>query len=106
MLEDGKPRVIRRGTQTPEQRVFGDDYRVHPITKMPLERGSGATPDDMQARRQHIPYIRQTQGDKAAELMLLALDEYERANNEKWAKWRDDNKSEAAEIAGAAMGKK
>jgi hypothetical protein len=60
----------------------------------------------MQARRQHIPYIRQTQGDKAAELMLLALDEYERANNEKWAKWRDDNKSEAAEIAGAAMGKK
>jgi hypothetical protein len=106
MLEDQKPKVIVRTKQTPEQKVFGDDYRVHPITKMPLERGSGAHPDDWQARKQHIPYIRQTQGDKAAELMLLALDEYERTNNEKWDKWPEDKKSEAVEIARAAMGKK
>lgn len=59
-LEDGKPKVIVRTKQTPEQRVFGDDYRVHPITKMPLEQASGALPDDLQAQNNHLPRIWQT----------------------------------------------
>ena len=29
-----EPKVIRRGTQTPEQSVFGHDYTVQPITKI------------------------------------------------------------------------
>lgn len=47
--------------------------RVHPITGMMLEDGSGALPDDLQAERIHIPYIRLTKGDEVADRMLAEL---------------------------------
>lgn len=49
--------------------------RIHPITGIALEDGFGALADDLQARRNHIPYIRQTQGDAVADAMLAKLDE-------------------------------
>jgi hypothetical protein len=48
--------------------------RRHEITDMILEDGSGAWSDDDQAYRIHVPYIRQTQGDAAANAMLAKLD--------------------------------
>jgi len=47
--------------------------RLHGITGMALEDGSGAWSDDDQAYRIHVPYIRQTQGDAAANAMLAKL---------------------------------
>jgi len=47
--------------------------RRHEITGMVLEDGSGAWSDDDQAYRIHVPYIRQTQGDAAADAMLAKL---------------------------------
>lgn len=49
--------------------------RTHPITGLMLEDGSGALPDEEQARRIHIPFIRRTQGDAAADAMLAKLDD-------------------------------
>lgn len=43
--------------------------RIHPITGMPLEDGSGAWPDDQQALVLHCGYIEQTQGKEAADAM-------------------------------------
>lgn len=48
--------------------------RIHPITGLMLEDGFGALSDDLQARRIHIPYIRQWHGDAAADSMLTELD--------------------------------
>ena len=106
MTEGQRLQDIKHKSQSEEERVFGSDAKRHPVTKMLLQQGSGRMPDSWQARNLHIPYIRDTQGDKQAELMLLALDEYERASAESWAKWREEKKSEAAEIARAALGKK
>jgi hypothetical protein len=53
--------------------VHGIDARRHEITSMFLEDGSGALLPDEQARRIHVPYIRQTQGDAAAQAMLNKL---------------------------------
>lgn len=47
--------------------------RIHPITGMSLEDGYGALADNLQAERIHIPYIRQSQGDAAADAMLAKL---------------------------------
>lgn len=47
--------------------------RIHPITGMTLEDGYGALADDLQAERIHIPYIRKSQGDAAADAMLAKL---------------------------------
>jgi hypothetical protein len=71
-----EPKVIRRGTQTPEQSVFGHDYTVQPITKMPLERGSGALPDDLQAQNVHLPTIWQMQGQAVHDLVAADLKKY------------------------------
>lgn len=43
--------------------------RIHPITGMRLEDGSGALPDDQQALVLHCAYIEQTQGQEAADAM-------------------------------------
>lgn len=47
--------------------------RIHPITGMALEDGSGALPDDLQAERIQIPYVRLTLGYAAADAMLRKL---------------------------------
>lgn len=54
---------------------------VHPITGMPLEDGHGCLPPDMQARNVHVPYIRATQGDAAADAMLAKLAKLDHAEN-------------------------
>jgi hypothetical protein len=53
---------------------YGFDAKLHPITGMVLEQGSGALPADEQARRMHIPEIARTQGRAAAMAMLRRLD--------------------------------
>ena len=50
-----------------ERLVFGQDAQLHPITHLPIERGSGALSPDDQAMRVHLPYIAQTQGPTFAE---------------------------------------
>lgn len=47
--------------------------RIHPITGLFLEDGFGALSDDLQAIRNHIPYIRQQRGDAAADAMLAKI---------------------------------
>ena len=47
--------------------------RIHPITGLPLEDGSGALSDDQQALLIHIPYIEQTQGKAIADAMRAKL---------------------------------
>jgi hypothetical protein len=47
--------------------------RIHPITGQALEDGFGALSDELQAERIHIPFIRQWQGDAAADAMLAKL---------------------------------
>jgi hypothetical protein len=47
--------------------------RIHPITGMVLEDGSGALSDDLQAERIQIPYIRLRQGDAVADSMVAQL---------------------------------
>ena len=61
-----------------EKLVFGQNARLHPITKMPLEMGSGCLSDDMQARLVHLPVIARTQGNAAAQATLMQLDAAER----------------------------
>lgn len=39
------------------EHTFGRDPPIHPVTKMPLERGSGALPDHLQAYRIHVPSL-------------------------------------------------
>jgi hypothetical protein len=46
--------------------VYGIDVRFHPITKLPLENGSGALPDDEQALQIHLPHILRRDGIAAA----------------------------------------
>jgi hypothetical protein len=53
--------------------VHGVDIRFHPITKMPLESGSGCLPDDEQALQIHLPHILKTQGITAARAMYARL---------------------------------
>jgi hypothetical protein len=57
-----------------EKLVFGSNARLHPITKMPLEGGSGRLSDDLQARLVHLPVIAREQGQAAAQAMLALLD--------------------------------
>ena len=57
-----------------EKLVFGQNARLHPITKLPLESGSGCLPDDLQARLVHLPVIAREQGQAAAQAMLALLD--------------------------------
>jgi hypothetical protein len=54
--------------------VHGIDIRFHPTTKLPLQNGSGAMPDDEQAWRTHLPLILQTQGRAAYEAMKAKLE--------------------------------
>jgi hypothetical protein len=58
-----------------EAAVFGDSVR-HPVTLMPLERGSGALPIKQQAR-QHLFEIARTRGRAAADEVCKRLDEFE-----------------------------
>lgn len=51
-----------------QKNVFGEDAKLHPITMMPLEQGSGALPHDQQAQI-HCDYIERTQGKLAADAM-------------------------------------
>jgi hypothetical protein len=53
--------------------VHGIDIRFHPLTKLPLEDGSRALPDDEQALQIHIPHILKTQGIAAARAMCARL---------------------------------
>ena len=54
--------------------TYGIDIRFHPITKLPLQNGSGALPDNEQAMRTHLPLIFQTQGRAAYEAMKAKLE--------------------------------
>jgi hypothetical protein len=56
-----------------QQQVFGVDAKLHPITGLVVEQGSGALPPDEQALFVHVPYILKTQGKAAADAMLLKL---------------------------------
>jgi hypothetical protein len=56
-----------------EKLVFGSDAKRHEITGMILEQGSGALPPDEQARLIHLPQIAATQGQAAADAMLIKL---------------------------------
>ncbi len=72
---DDAPPVAREAS--PQEKLrFGKDVRIHPITDMPLEMGRGAGPDHAQAVLVHVPQIRATQGDKAADEMLAKLDNH------------------------------
>ncbi len=73
MADPVPPKPVREAT--PQEKLrFGDKVRIHPITGMPLEMGIGAGPDHAQAVFVHVPQIRATQGDKAADDMLARLE--------------------------------
>ena len=56
-----------------EARTYGIHAKRHPVTGLPLEMGSGALSPDEQARRIHLPEIARTQGQAAADAMLIKL---------------------------------
>jgi hypothetical protein len=56
-----------------EKNVFGFDVRLHPITGMPIEQGSGALPDDEQALL-HCDAIEKAHGRELADAMRWKLD--------------------------------
>ena len=56
-----------------DQHVFGIDARVHRVTGLPIEQGSGALSVDEQVQRVHLPYIHFTYGPEAAAAMRLRL---------------------------------
>lgn len=56
-----------------EKLVFGQNARLHPITTLPLESGSGCLSDDLQARVCHLPVIAREQGQAAAQAILALL---------------------------------
>jgi hypothetical protein len=56
--------------------VFGHSARVHPVTGMVLEQGSGALSPDEQAKNVHIPLIEKTEGTAAAAAMRAKLVAY------------------------------
>lgn len=55
-----------------QKNVFGADAKLHPITLMPLEQGSGALPHDQQAML-HLQTIEETDGKEAADAMRRKL---------------------------------
>jgi hypothetical protein len=55
------------------QLVYGHAVRFHPVTKLPLQQGSGALPDDEQALQIHLPLIAQAHGMAAAQAMHAKL---------------------------------
>lgn len=55
-----------------EKLMFGHDAKRHPVTGHPLELGSGALPEHMQARL-HLRVIADTDGPEAAEAMRRRL---------------------------------
>jgi hypothetical protein len=57
----------------PEAIVFGNDAQLHPITKMPLEQGSGAHSPRDQAFLVHLPEIARLHGKAAADAMRQKL---------------------------------
>jgi hypothetical protein len=56
-----------------DQMVYGADAKLHPVTLMPLEQGSGAHAPDDQALLVHLPEIERTQGKAAADAMRIKL---------------------------------
>lgn len=56
-----------------EKHVFGNDVRLHPITKRPLESGIGCLPDDMQALNVHCVDIERESGRAKADEMRAKL---------------------------------
>ena len=60
-----------------EKARFGEHVRIHPITNLPLEMGRGCGTDNSQAVHVHVPHIRATAGDQAADEMLAKLEAYE-----------------------------
>jgi hypothetical protein len=52
--------------------IYGDNVRIHPVTKMPLEQGSGALPDHLQIQN-HLTTIERDQGLKVADDMRNKL---------------------------------
>ena len=57
--------------------VFGADVSFHPVTKMAIQRGSGALSIPEQAR-QHLSVIAQHRGLDVAREIKRKLDEFER----------------------------
>lgn len=58
-----------------DKNIYGEDVRLHPITKMPFEQGRGCLPDDVQAYNVHLVQIHHMHGEKAAADMRRKLDD-------------------------------
>ena len=50
-----------------EIHVYGADAKIHPITGMVIEQGSGALPDEVQAAVVHVAEIERQFGKEAAD---------------------------------------
>jgi hypothetical protein len=61
-----------------EKLVFGADAKLHPVTGMPLETGSGALSDKQQALM-HLSHIAREQGKDVADAMLEKIVGLEKA---------------------------
>jgi hypothetical protein len=86
---------MKRLEQTQDEKVYGFGYRLHPVTKMPIEQAGSSLPDDVQAERVHIPHIRATRGDAVADLMLADLKKYRQAKYADELKWAKVERGEA-----------
>lgn len=68
-----RPRPPNKDLHVSLHGVFGCDARIHPVTQMVLEQGSGSLPDDQQVLYVHLPHIEQTQGKAVADGMRKKL---------------------------------
>jgi hypothetical protein len=75
------PAHARVDLRSPETKVYGDGYEVHPITRMPLERGFGALSPYQQALM-HCDVIQQREGNLAADIMRARLKAHREAQVE------------------------
>jgi hypothetical protein len=64
-----------------EKAVFGADAVRHPITGIPIERGSGALHPKLQARN-HLAVIAQQEGAAVAADVRKRLDDFEAGANQ------------------------
>ena len=65
-----------------EKKVFGEDARRHPVTGFPIERGSGALPERMQAQN-HIRHVAETEGPEAADAMRKRLEAFHSGSSDR-----------------------
>jgi hypothetical protein len=56
----------------PPTAVFGEDAKIHPVTKRHIENGSGALPESIQVRN-HLAEIEREQGKGVADRMRAEI---------------------------------